>query len=241
MKSQHLGWDLIRQAGKEPKFMKNARNPQESRRQKAQEVLAILNRLYPDARCSLNYKTPFQLLVATVLSAQCTDERVNKVTPAFFERYPSPFAVAHAPVEDLETCIHSTGLYRAKAQSLKKACQILVENHGGDIPSTLEALVQLPGVGRKTANVLLGNAFGVPALPIDTHAARVSRRLGLTDHQEAAKIERDLCGLFLQDTWVRLSHQLIQHGRQVCRSRNPLCESCELKGVCDFYRHRLQT
>lgn len=216
--------------------MKSPHPPSEDRRRRAEEILKRLDTLYPDAWCSLNYENPFQLLVATVLSAQCTDERVNKVTPTFFGHFPTPQAVAQAPVEDIEKLIHAAGLYRNKARNIQKACRILVDRHGGSVPVTLEDLVQLPGVGRKSAAVILGNAFGVPALPVDTHVARVSRRLGLTDGTDPLHIERDLCALFPRQSWVRLSHQLIQHGRRVCRARQPLCGDCALQSLCDFFQ-----
>lgn len=203
--------------------------------ERAAHILRVLQELYPDARCSLSYEDAFQLLVATILSAQCTDARVNTVTPVFFRQFPSPHAVAQASVEAIEECIQPTGLFRAKARHLKNACQRLVAEYGGKVPGTLKDLLRLPGVGRKTANVILGNAFGVPALPVDTHAARVSQRLGLTRHKDPDKIEKDLCALFPSESWVQLSHQLIQHGRQVCRSQRPLCASCALNTLCEAY------
>lgn len=215
--------------------MKNRETPSEHRREKAREILQKLDALYPHAQCSLDYGNAFQLLVATILSAQCTDERVNTVTPSFFERFPTPQAVVQGSVEEIEKLIHATGLYRHKARNIWNACRILVERHGGNIPPTLENLVQLPGVGRKSANVILGNAFGIAALPVDTHVARVSRRLGLTDRSDPERIEQDLCALFPPEAWIRLSHQLIQHGRKVCRARQPLCAACGLQSLCDFF------
>lgn len=217
--------------------MKSPHPPSEDRRKKAEAILKRLDALYPDARCSLNYENAFQLLVATILSAQCTDERVNHVTPSFFQRFPTPQAVAQAPVEDIEKLIRTAGLYRNKARNIQNACRMLVDRYGGSIPGTLEELVQLPGVGRKSAAVILGNAFGQPAFPVDTHVARVSRRLGLSDKSDPLRIERDLCDLFPRESWVRLSHQLIQHGRRVCRARQPLCGTCALQSLCDFFQN----
>ncbi len=219
-----------------PYFMKNRETPSEQRRKKAEEILQKLDALYPQARCSLDYGNAFQLLVATVLSAQCTDERVNAVTPSFFQRFPTPQAVVQGSVEEIERLIHPTGLYRNKARNIWNACRLLVERYGGHIPQTLEDLVQLPGIGRKSANVILGNAFGLAALPVDTHVTRVSRRLGLTDRTDPERIEQDLCALFPPEAWTRLSHQLIQHGRRVCRARQPLCTTCGLQSLCDFFR-----
>ncbi len=216
--------------------MKNPETALEHRQEKAEEILKRLDALYPNARCTLNYANPFQLLVATVLSAQCTDDRVNKVTPSFFERFPTAQAVAQGSLDEIERLIRATGLYRNKARNIQEACRILVEKCGGNIPTTLEGLVQLPGVGRKTAAVILGNAFGVPALAVDTHVARVSRRLGLTDGADPQRIEQDLCALFPRTAWVRLSHQMIQHGRQVCLARQPLCRTCALQSLCRFFQ-----
>lgn len=215
--------------------MEDAPNARTVKQEKAAHISKLLQQLYPDARCTLHYQNVFQLLVATMLSAQCTDARVNTVTPLFFQQFPTPHAVAQASVEALEACIQPIGLFRAKARNLKNACRMLVADYGGKVPRTLKDLLRLPGVGRKTAHVILGNAFGVPALPVDTHAARVSQRLGLTRHRDPNKIEKDLCALYPPELWVRLSHQLIQHGRQVCRSQRPLCASCALKSYCEAY------
>lgn len=214
--------------------MKNPETAPEPLRNKAEKIRMRLDILYPDARCTLDYGNAFQLLVATVLSAQCPDERVNTVTPLFFQTFPTPQAVAQGSLEEIENLIRPTGLFRHKARNLREACRILVEKHRGKVPQMPEDLMQLPGVGRKTAAVILGNAFGVPALPVDTHVVRVSRRLGLTDHSDPERIEQDLCALFPRESWVRLSHQLIRHGRQVCRARQPLCSSCDLHTLCDF-------
>ncbi|SMC24600.1 DNA-(apurinic or apyrimidinic site) lyase /endonuclease III [Desulfacinum hydrothermale DSM 13146] len=207
-------------------------------RQKAQAVQDRLKAAYPDARCTLEHNSPFQLMIATILSAQCTDERVNAVTPALFRRFPDPERFAQAPIQEIENAIRPVGLYRNKAKNIQGLCRILMERHGGRVPESLEELVRLPGIGRKTANVILGNAFGVPGLAVDTHVARVSRRLGLTGHKDPVRIERDLTRLFPQKSWVSLSHQLIRHGRALCHARRPLCDPCPLQDLCADYGSR---
>ena len=195
---------------------------------RARKVLRILARLYPDAHCALDFKTPLELLIATILSAQCTDVRVNLTTPALFARYPNAAAYAKADLGDLENLIRSTGFFRNKAKSIRNCSRILVEKHGGEVPSTLEELVVLPGVGRKTANVVLGNAFETPGITVDTHVGRLSRRLGFTKHEDAVKVEHDLMAIWPKKEWTIASHRLIFHGRQVCHSRKPLCDDCAL-------------
>jgi endonuclease-3 len=197
-----------------------------------QKLLARLDEAYPDARCALEHEDPFQLVVATILSAQCTDARVNLVTPALFARYPNPAALAQARTEELEDLIHSTGFFRNKAKNLIGLGQALVTRHGGAVPSDPEALSALPGVGQKTANVVLANAFGVPALAVDTHIFRVARRLGLSEGSTPEKVEADLCKRFPKDLWIPLHHQLIWHGRRVCDARRPQCEACTLRDLC---------
>jgi len=188
---------------------------------------------YPDAHCALDFKTPFQLLIATILSAQCTDKRVNMVTPALFKRYPTPAALAAAKPEELEEIIKSTGFFRSKTKSLIGMATAVAEQHGGRIPDEMDALVKLPGVGRKTANVILGNAFGKDeGVVVDTHVTRLSQRLGLTKNTDAVKIEQDLMKLFPRDEWTMLSHLLIEHGRQICEARRPKCEICFLNDIC---------
>jgi endonuclease III len=205
----------------------------------ATEVYRRLEREYPDAHCELDYRTPFQLLVATILSAQCTDKRVNMVTPALFAKYPSPAALAAAPREDLETEIKSTGFFRSKSKSISGMSQAVAERHGGEVPATMVELVELPGVGRKTANVVLGNAFGKnEGVVVDTHVARVSARLGLTRETDPIRIEQDLMPLFPRETWRMLSHLLIFHGRRVCIARTPKCEVCVLNDICPSSRVR---
>lgn len=199
-----------------------------------ESILATLDELYPDAACSLDYRDPLQLLVATILSAQCTDERVNKVTPALFKKYASARAYAEASIEELEQDIKSTGFYHNKALSIKGSCTILEKEYDGILPADLDALVKLPGVGRKTANVVLGNSFGIPGMVVDTHVARVSGRLGLTGQKEPNKIERDLMAVVPREKWVKFGHQLIQHGRRVCIARKPKCSVCRLRPLCVY-------
>jgi endonuclease III len=195
--------------------------------------LGRLKREYPDARCALHHGDAYQLLVATILSAQCTDTRVNMVTPAFFARYPSPEALARADRGEVEEIIRSTGFFRNKTRSLIGMAQALVADHRGEVPRTMEELRVLPGVGRKTANVVLGNAFGVnDGVTVDTHVIRLSRLLGLTRHDDPVKIEQDLMLLFPRDEWALLSHLLIFHGRQVCVARRPRCPECVLADLC---------
>jgi endonuclease III len=197
------------------------------------ETIALLKRYYPDAHCALNFTNPFELLVATCLSAQCTDEMVNKVTPALFKAYPNPKAMAKAPIEKLEQLVKSTGFYKNKAKNLKNCATDLVKHHDSEVPQDLEALVQLAGVGRKTANVVLGNAFDIPSgIVVDTHVSRLSFRLGWVKTDNAVIIERELSELVPQEDWIMLSHYLIAHGRAVCKARKPLCNTCFLEETC---------
>lgn len=201
-------------------------------RRRVASLLRRLARLYPDAHCTLDFKTPFQLYVATVLSAQCTDERVNLVTPELFARYPDARALAGAPREAIEALIRSTGFFRNKARSIQEAAALIVADHGGEVPATMEELLRLPGTGRKTANVILGSAFDTPGITVDTHVARVTRRLGWTLERDPVKIERDLMALIPEREWTIACHRLIQHGRRVCRARRPECETCDLRSLC---------
>jgi endonuclease III len=204
-----------------------------SERKRASAIAKRLEETYPDASCSLDFKNPYQLLVATVLSAQCTDERVNMVTPALFRLCPAPAALAALSQEELEGIIRSTGFYRNKAKSLRGACRMIVERFGGKVPDRMDALVTLPGVARKTANVVLGNAFGKSeGVVVDTHVHRLAGRLGLSAEREPEKVERDLMGLFPKEAWVALSHRLIHHGRKVCAARKPACGTCSLSDLC---------
>jgi endonuclease-3 len=196
-------------------------------------LLEGLRESYPDARCALDFATPLQLLIATILSAQCTDERVNKVTPVLFARWPDAAALAGADLADIESVIHSTGFFRNKAKSIKEACSDLVQKYSGEVPRDLEALVALRGVGRKTANVVLGNAYGINSgVVVDTHVTRLSNRLGLTAESDAVKIEFALQPLVPQEWWTLFSHWLILHGRAVCNARKPLCTQCPLAVHC---------
>lgn len=204
-----------------------------SEQQRASEILRRLTALYPDATCSLNYETPLQLLVATMLSAQCTDERVNKVTPALFARYPDAASLAGAKLEALEALIKSTGFYRNKAKNIRGASQMILERFDGQVPQTMEALTQLPGVARKTANVVLAHGFGINAgVTVDTHVKRLSQRLGLTDEENPVKVERTLMPLLPQSDWENWSIRLIYHGRAVCKARKPNCGDCVLADLC---------
>lgn len=203
-----------------------------SLKRRARSIDKTLAEQYPDARCALHYENPLQLLVATILSAQCTDVCVNKVTPALFSRYADSPAFAAANLPELETLIKPTGFFRNKAKSIRACCQALVQQHAGEVPRTMEELVPLPGIGRKTANVILGNAFGVPGIPVDTHVGRLSRRMGLTVHHDPVKVEADLMKLVPKDDWTMFGHRMIFHGRQVCQARKPKCEGCAVKDLC---------
>jgi endonuclease III len=199
----------------------------------AAKIAKLLATEYPDATCALQFSNPLQLLVATILSAQCTDVRVNMVTPALFKKYPNAAALASAKRSELEKAIQSTGFFRSKAKSVQEAAKKLVDEHGGQVPKTMEALVELPGVGRKTANVVLGTAYDIASgVVVDTHVSRLSQRLGLTKHKDPVKIERDLMALLPPGEWVDFSHRLIHHGRKVCIARKPRCEDCVLRMVC---------
>ena len=204
-----------------------------SKKQRALEILVRLKRLYPNAPCTLNYATPVQLLVATILSAQCTDERVNLVTPALFGQFPDAEALAKAEPVEIENLIRSTGFYRNKAKNIQAACRILVAEYGGKVPPSMEQLLRLPGVARKTANVVLAHAFGINAgVTVDTHVKRLSYRLGLTKNTDPIHIERDLIRLLPSDDWENFSIRIIYHGRAICKARNPTCQVCLLSDLC---------
>jgi endonuclease III len=197
------------------------------------KILRQLAKDYGDAECALHHKSAFELLVATILSAQCTDERVNMVTPALFKKYPTAAAFAVAPVPDIEKMIQSTGFFRNKAKSIKNCSQALVDEHGGKVPQELDELVKLAGVGRKTANVVLGVVFRkATGVVVDTHVGRLSRRLGLTANDDPVKVEADLMAIIPQQEWIDFSHRLIHHGRQVCQARKPKCDACTLAELC---------
>lgn len=204
-----------------------------SKKQRALEILVRLKRLYPEAPCTLDYETPVQLLVATVLSAQCTDERVNLVTPALFQRFPDASSLASADLSEIENLVRSTGFYRNKAKNIQAACHLIMTQFGGQVPQTMEELLQLPGVARKTANVVLAHAFGIHAgVTVDTHVKRLSQRLGLTQQTDPIRIEQDLMKLIPQPDWENWSIRLVYHGRAVCNARNPACGSCDLADLC---------
>ncbi len=201
----------------------------------ARRIGRALAQAYPDAHCELNYQTPLQLLVATILSAQCTDVRVNLVTPALFARFPNAQAFASANRDELEDMIRSTGFFRAKTNSILGMSQAVCESYGGEVPDRLDELVKLPGVGRKTANVVLGNAFGVPGITVDTHVGRLARRFGWTQNDDAVKVEYDIMALFPKKDWTPLSHRMIFHGRRCCFARRPACGACPLAQMCPSY------
>jgi len=203
-------------------------------RDRARRIVRGLRKSYPDADCALTHSNPLELLVATILSAQCTDERVNQVTPNLFREFPDAAAYAGASQTTVETRIKSTGFFRNKAKSLVALGQALTERHEGEVPDSMEQLVELPGVGRKTANVILGTWFGQPAITVDTHVTRLSQRLELTRHKDPVKIEADLQALIPETEWTFASHALIWHGRRVCKARTPLCADCGLNRDCPF-------
>lgn len=208
-----------------------------AKQQRALEILLRLKRLYPDARCTLNYDTPVQLLVATILSAQCTDERVNQVTPELFRQFPNALAIAQADIEVLETLVRPTGFYRNKAKNIQGACRMIVAEFGGQIPRRIELLMKLPGVARKTANVVLANAFDIhEGVTVDTHVKRLSQRLGLTEHSDPIRIERDLMRLLPVEDWENWSIRLIYHGRAICQAKKPQCNACVLADLCPSAR-----
>lgn len=199
-------------------------------------VRAIISRLekaYPNSKVALNFESPIELLVATILAAQCTDARVNQVTQELFRKYKTPSDFAAAPLDDLMTIVKPTGFFRNKSKSIKAACEMIVDEFGGEVPRTMEDLVTLPGVARKTANIVLGDAFGVSeGIAVDTHMLRVSRRLGLTREKAPVKVERDLCALVARSKWLHFPHLIADHGRAVCKARKPLCDSCVLANLC---------
>lgn len=202
-------------------------------KQRARKILKILARTYPDAVCALHHQNPYELIVATILSAQCTDARVNAVTPDLFARYPTPAKLAQGKPADVERIIHSLGFFRAKAASLLGMARKLVADFAGEVPQTLDELVELPGVGRKTANVVLGVAFGIATgVVVDTHVRRISKRLGLTKKESPVHIEQDLIAILPRKEWVNYSHRIIHHGRRICTARKPACRDCPLLAVC---------
>jgi endonuclease-3 len=206
----------------------------EYNRKRVREIIKILSKEIPDAKIALRFSNPLELLVATILSAQCTDLRVNQVTESLFKKYPTAKDYAAANAEELEADIRPTGFFRNKTKAIQKCCRELSARFGGEVPRTLEELVTLPGVGRKTANVILGNAFGIPGIAVDTHVQRVSRRIGLTKNDDPVKIEFDLMEIVPREEWTHFSNLLIWHGRRTCVARRPLCEKCPIRKLCDY-------
>ena len=204
-------------------------------RERVVQLIDAFPQVYPGARCELDFRNPLELLVATILSAQSTDARVNLVTPALFKRYPNATALAKATTRKLEPQIHSTGFYRAKSKALIGMAQALVATHGGEVPASMHALVELPGVGRKTANVVLGHALGVPGLPVDRHVLRVANRIGIAESDDPVVVEQQLGDALPKERWTRTSDTLILHGRRICRPK-PLCDTCVVRDACDFYQ-----
>jgi endonuclease-3 len=201
------------------------------------KLITFLEKRYKDANCSLNHKNPFELLVATILSAQCTDERVNIVTKKLFNAYKTPYDFANADLEKLKEIIKPTGFYNNKAKNIKEMSKILVEKYNAEIPDKIDELVTLPGIGRKTANVVLGIFFEPQGIVVDTHVKRISKRLSLTDSDDPEKIEQDLTKIIPKKIWDRFSHQMIHFGREICKARKPDCEKCEIKDICSFYNN----
>jgi endonuclease-3 len=217
---------------------RSARNDEESPtalKRRARKMVKVLGETYPDAHCELDFRTPLELLVATILSAQCTDQRVNAVTPALFDQYPDAAAYAAADREQLEAAVTPTGFYRQKAKTLQALGQELCDRYGGEVPGRLADLVTLPGVGRKTANVVLGDAFGVPGITVDTHLGRLARRFGWTTESDPDKVEQDLMGLFPRKDWTLMSHRVIWHGRRRCHARRPACGACPIARWCPAF------
>ncbi len=204
-------------------------------RSRAVAMIDTLSREYPDAHCMLDFGSPFELLIATILAAQCTDVMVNRVTPDLFRRYPTPDAFLEAKDEDIEKMIFKTGFYRQKTKSIKKCCKALVDRHGGEVPSAMEDLLELAGVGRKTANCVRGNAFDLPGIVVDTHVKRLSYRMGFTVETNPDKIEFDLNAIVPEAEWTHFSHLLADHGRAICDARKPLCEACPVERLCPKY------
>lgn len=201
---------------------------------KVKEIIKVFEELYPDAGCTLTYKDPLQLLIATQLAAQCTDARVNIVTKTLFKKYKDAYDFASAKQEELEEEIKSTGFFRNKAKNIINCCKMIVEKHGGKVPNTLEELLELPGVGRKTANLVLGDIFGIPGIVVDTHAKRLSKRIGLTRNEDPKAIEFDLMKVVPRESWSKFCHQLVLHGRAVCNARKPNCQECRIRDFCDY-------
>ncbi len=204
--------------------------------QKARRILDVLERTHPDARIYLNFESPLQLLVATILAAQCTDEKVNEIAPVLFKRYPTAAALAAAGQSTIEDIIHPTGFFRQKARSIRGCCRTIVEQHGGEVPADLDKLTKIGGVGRKTANIVLGNAFGQQAIAVDTHVHRVANRIGLAAARYPDKVEGQLCAVIPRQRWTRATQLLGTHGRRICTARKPDCDNCPVNRLCDFHQ-----
>ncbi len=209
-----------------------SKETQAQKRKRARAIIEVLKKTYPDARCALNYSNAWELLVSTVLSAQCTDKRVNLVTPGLFKKYSKMSDYAKADLPEIEKLIHSTGFYKNKSKNIQNAAILILKKHEGRVPQTMEELIQIPGVGRKTANVILGNFFGVPGLTVDTHMIRINRLLGFSNSQDAVKVEFQLMELIDKCDWVLYTHLIIQHGRVRCVARRPDCQGCEIRSLC---------
>ena len=203
-------------------------------KERAAAIIGLFDRLYPEAECSLDYSDPLQLMISTQLAAQCTDARVNMVTPALFNKYRNVYDFAAADLLELEQGIKSTGFYHNKAKNIINACRMIISDFGGEVPSNMEDLLKLPGVGRKTANLVLGDSFGIPGVVVDTHAKRLSNRIGLSVNEDPEKIEYDLMKVLPRESWSRFCHQLVYHGRAVCNARKPACGSCEIRPYCIY-------
>lgn len=207
---------------------------QAANRERAKKVFKRLTAEYPDAKCSLDHRTPLQLMIATILSAQCTDARVNMVTPALFKRFKKPQDYVEAPLSEVEKYVKTCGFYRNKTKNIVGACQVILAEHGGEVPRTLEELVKLPGVGRKTANVILGTVYDTPGVVVDTHCGRIARRLGFTKNTDPVKVEHDLMKVWEQKNWSLFSHLMVYHGRATCEARSPKCSQCCIADLCPF-------
>ena len=219
--------------------MKKSGSAPREKKEKVKKIIPLLKKMHPTARCELEHNNPLELLVATILSAQCTDVRVNQVTRNLFKKYRVASDYAKAPAGTLEEDIRPTGFFRNKAKAIGQCAQELVDRFDGAVPGNLEDLVTLPGIGRKTANVILGTAFGVPGITVDTHVLRVSQRLGLSDKNDAVKMEFDLMGIFPKKEWTSFSHLVIFHGRYICKARKPGCDKCLLTTYCDYFQNLL--
>ena len=211
----------------------------EEKRQRAQKIVDILEKQYPDAKCTLDYTSPHQLMVSAILAAQCTDERVNQVTPELFKKYPSIEAFANADYDELEEMIKSTGFFRNKTKAIIESARQIVADYDGKVPDTIEELTKLSGVGRKTANLLLGCAYGKPAVIVDTHVKRVAKRLGLTDQEDPTKVEFELREVLPPEEWTRFNHLIVAHGRAICKAPTPRCEICPVLALCPFGQERM--